>query len=119
MEDHRHCLTSLRSQNNLGTSDLGVVACGIWGELLPNELCQGYPLPSTGTQQLVCCRHRAKAPVECIYEAGDRSTPNRSLGNHGADGRDGVLHAVVQLGEQCALTFPCTFALIQENCRCL
>src|SRR5262249_263500 len=103
MEHHRYCLAGLRVQNDLGTADFGVLARGKWREPLTSELCERYSPPSTKTQQLVCCRHRAKAPVECIYEIGHRSSANRSLGNYGADGRECILHSVVQLGEQYAL----------------
>src|SRR5262249_8530555 len=71
VQHHCYGLTGLRAQNHLGTADVVVVVRGIGSELLSNEFCQRYPLPSTKTQQLMCCRHRAKAPVQCLNEVGD------------------------------------------------
>ena len=59
---------------NLTAADFGIVASDIRCELVPNELCQRYPLPPTGAQQLVCCCHRANATVERRYEIGNRAT---------------------------------------------
>jgi hypothetical protein len=59
----------------------------------------------------MCGCHRANSSVERRLEIGNRSTPNRSLGNNGADGREGVLHTMVQLGDQHALAFLCALAL--------
>jgi hypothetical protein len=104
VQHHCHCLTSLRAQNDLWTADLV-----LWRVAYGASSCRmssgRYPLPSARTQQLMCCPHRAKASVECLYEVGDRSAPNRSLGNHGANGREGVLPTVVSLGDQHVLPF--------------
>src|SRR5215831_7065197 len=111
MEDHCHCSAGFRAQDNLGAADLGIVGCGIRCQLVPNELCQRYSLPRTGAQQLLCCCHRANASVECRYEIGNRFTPNRSLGNDGADSREGVLDTVVELRNQDTLALLCSLAL--------
>src|SRR5262249_10326274 len=50
VQHHCHCLAGLWTQDDLGPVDLGVVQCGIWCELLTNELCQRYAAPSTKTQ---------------------------------------------------------------------
>src|SRR5215510_14572169 len=59
----------------------------------------------------MCRRHRANAPVEGRHEVDHRSIPNSSLGNNGADGREGVLDTMVELRHQCALAFLCELAL--------
>src|SRR4029453_7688674 len=111
MEHHRHCLACFCAQHDFRAVDLDIVGCGIRCELALNNLCQRYPVPSTGAQKLVCCRHRANAPVESRYEIAHRSIPNGSLGNYGADGREGVLDTMVELRDQYALTFLCELAL--------
>src|SRR5262245_3428221 len=97
MEDHCHCLAGFGTQHDFRAVDIDVVECGIWRELALNKLGQGYPAPSTGAQQLLCCRHRADAPVESRHEIGDRSITTGSLGNNGTDGREGVLDPMVEL----------------------
>src|SRR5262245_14219919 len=111
MEHHCHCLACFCAQHDFWPIDLDIVGCGIRCELALNQLCQRYSVPSTGAQQLVCCCHRANAPVESRYEIGHRSIPNRSLGNNGADGSEGVLDTMVELRDQCALVFLCALAL--------
>src|SRR5262245_4188068 len=59
----------------------------------------------------MCRRHRANAPVEGRHEVDHRSIPNSSLGNNGADGREGVLDTMVELRDQYALPFLCELAL--------
>src|SRR5262245_51777767 len=110
MEHYCHCLTGFRAQYDLGATDSGIVVCGIGCKLVLNKLCQRYPLPATGAQKLLCCCHRANASVKRRYEIGHRSTTNRRLGNDGADGREGVLDAMVELRNQHALAFFSTFA---------
>src|SRR5262245_17760479 len=110
MEHYCHCLTGFRAQYDLGAADSGIVVCGIGCKLVPNKLCQRYPLPATGAQKLLCCCHRANASVKRRYEIGHRSTTNCRLGDDGADGREGVLHAMLELRNQHALAFFSTFA---------
>jgi hypothetical protein len=119
VQHHCYDLTGLRTQNDLGAADLGVVACGTGCKLLPHEFYQRYSLPSTKTQQLMYCRHRAKAPVQCLNEVGDsdRSSAARSLGNHGANGCQYILHSVIQLGEQYALALLRPLSLSRCNCK--
>src|SRR5262245_50364737 len=68
-------------------------------------------MPSMGAQQFVCRCHRANASIERRYEIGDRSAPLPGMGNNGADGRECVLDAMVELGGQSALLFVHPFAL--------
>src|SRR5262245_30733020 len=68
-------------------------------------------MPPMGAQQFVCRCHRANASIERRYEFGDRSAPLPSVRDDCADGRECVLCAMVELGQQSALLFFYPFAL--------
>ena len=72
-------------------------------------------MPPTGAQQFVCRCHRANASIERRYEIGDRSAPLPRVGDDSADGRECVLDAMVELGQQSALLFLHPFALGYVN----
>src|SRR5262249_43544343 len=66
-------------------------------------------------QQFVGRCHRANAPVQSRDKIGDRSAPLPSVGNESADGRECVLDAMVELGQQGALLFLHPFAFGYVN----
>src|SRR5262245_9677175 len=111
MQDHCHCLAGFCAQHDFRTADIDIVGCSIRCELALDELSQRYPVPSTGTQQLVRCRHRANAPVESRYEIGHRSISAGGLRNNRTDGRECVLDTMVELRDEHALVFLCELAL--------
>src|SRR5262245_14419779 len=115
MQHHGHRLTCLRLQNDFGAANLSVVAGGVRCKLAANEFCKRYPIPPAGAQQLVCCCHRANASIERRYEIGDRSAALPGVGNNSADGRERVLDAMVELGQQSALLFLHPLALGDVN----
>src|SRR5215831_12968912 len=100
MEHHGHCLASFRTQHDFGAADFGIVAHGIRRELAPNELCQRYSLPQTGTQQLVRCCHRANPSLKRIYESADRSASLAGVGDDSANRRERILDSMVKFGIQ-------------------
>src|SRR5262245_34403194 len=110
MDNHCHNLTSLCSQHDFRTVQLGVAILGIGGQLALNKLRYRDASPPVCTQQFLGPCHGLDSPVECRHESDHRPILNRGLRNDGANGREGVLHAMVELSDQYTLTFLSTFA---------
>src|SRR5262245_61305857 len=66
-------------------------------------------------QQFVCRGHGANASIERGYKIGHRSAPLPGVGNKSTNGRECVLDAMVELGQQGALLFLHSFALGYVN----
>src|SRR5262245_51798244 len=111
MKYHGHRLTCLRLQQDVRAVDLGVAAGCVRCELAPDQLCQRHPLPPTRAQKFVRRCHRANASIERHDEISDRSAPLPGAGNNSTDGRECVLDAMVEFGQQSSLLLFHPFAL--------
>jgi hypothetical protein len=97
MENHPHCLTCLRLQYAVGTTDIGISPRRIGCQLTSDKSKQRYSSPSTLAQEFVCPRHRTNAAIERSYELVHRASGIQCVGGDSANSGQHILHAMIKL----------------------
>ena len=100
MDHHCHRLSGLRPQHHFGAVNLNIVSRCVGCQLAPHQLCKRYAPPLAITQQLVRRRHRSKATIERGHEVCHRAACVQCMRGDGANGREHVLDAMVEFGNQ-------------------
>ena len=100
VQDHRYCLARLGPQEHVGPFDVRVVVSRIGCELALEQLVQRQALPLPIAQQLMRRGQRPNSRVESRYKMRHRAAGFECTRGDGGNGREHILHPMVELGQQ-------------------